>query len=170
MIRINSSTDDDTISISEDHRTTSISDSLQASLDVMTSTLLTSNMTMVDSAQYPYNNCGTITIGSGTGGNLYNTGTYGTGITGIYTTGVDNIYIGNRQLNVQGDAEISGKLLVNGKDIGRTLEKIEQRLGILKVSPELESRWERLRELGDQYRELEKEILGQEEIYDILKR
>lgn len=170
MICINSNTNEDTINISDDYITTTVSDSLQASLDALKSTLVTSNITMVDNSVYPYNNSGTLTIG---GGNVYGTSIYGSGSCGIYATGVDNITIGNhynRQLNVQGDAEISGKLLVNGKDIGESLGKIEQRLGILKVNPELESRWERLRELGDEYRALEKDILGQEEIYDILKR
>jgi hypothetical protein len=43
-------------------------------------------------------------------------------------------------------------------------------LAILKPNPELEERWERLRELGEEYRKLEQDILGQEEIYNILKK
>ena len=38
------------------------------------------------------------------------------------------------------------------------MESVEKRLAILHVNPELESDWEELKTLGDQYRELEKKI------------
>ena len=74
------------------------------------------------------------------------------------------------KLDVKGDAHISGKLYTGGRDIGETLDKIEERLAILKPNLELESRWEQLRELRKQYLELEAEILQQEEVYRILSK
>ena len=73
-------------------------------------------------------------------------------------------------LYVKGDAEIDGNLKVGGKNLMETLEKIEQRLNILTVNPELEKRWGELKELGDKYRELESEILLKEKMVEILRR
>lgn len=74
------------------------------------------------------------------------------------------------KLDVLGDAHISGKLYTGGRDIGKTLDKIEERLAILKPNLELESRWEQLRELRKQYLELEADILQKEEVYRILSK
>jgi hypothetical protein len=76
----------------------------------------------------------------------------------------------NQTLKVDGDAEFNGKLKVNGKDLSVMLEKIEERLGILFNNPELESRWEELRKLREQYIALEKDLLEKEKIMEILKR
>lgn len=79
-------------------------------------------------------------------------------------------------LTVKGDAKISGSvdisndLRVDNISILETLEKINQRLAILKPNPELEQRWEKLRELRQQYIDLEKDILEKEQIINILKR
>lgn len=73
-------------------------------------------------------------------------------------------------LKVRGDTEIDGDLIVKGVNIGETLSRIEERLAILKINPELESKWDRLKDLGEQYRKLEAEILDQEKVYNILKR
>lgn len=90
-------------------------------------------------------------------------------ITDSTGTGGFNTFRDNGRLTVQGDADIVGTLKVGGVDIGQALEKIEQRLAILRPNSDLEERWEKLKELGDQYRQLEAEILGQEEIHRILK-
>lgn len=84
-------------------------------------------------------------------------------ITGIDTTT-------QHGLSVKGDAKFDGKIILGDKDIGEVLDKIEQRLAILHPNKELEEKWERLKSLGDMYRELEKEILSKEEIYSILKK
>jgi hypothetical protein len=73
-------------------------------------------------------------------------------------------------LQVGGDADIKGKLVVGGKDIGELIDKIEQRLAILHVNVELEDKWKDLKSLGDQYRELEKEIIEKEKMWEILNR
>lgn len=47
---------------------------------------------------------------------------------------------------------------INGESMIDMLRRIEQRLNILTPNPELESEWEELRALGEQYRALEKHI------------
>lgn len=80
------------------------------------------------------------------------------------------IISGNSSLKVDGDAEISGELKIGGKSLTERLDKIEERLAILHPNNELEQRWEQLKSLGEQYRELEKELLEREYIFEQLKR
>jgi hypothetical protein len=68
------------------------------------------------------------------------------------------------------DVDIKGNLKVNGKDIGSLLEKIEERLAIYRPEPELEEKWEELRELSKRYKELVADIKEKEKIWDILKK
>lgn len=91
---------------------------------------------------------------------------------GIVTAGNGNYSFSSEScpsLKVSGDAEFEGDLKIQGKSITETLEKIEQRLNILRVNPELESRWKELKELGDKYRELERECSLKEKMIDILR-
>lgn len=76
----------------------------------------------------------------------------------------------SRDLCVNGDAEFGGDVRIGGRSINETLDNIERRLAILRPNPELESRWERLRELGDQYRELEAELTSGEAVWATLKK
>lgn len=71
----------------------------------------------------------------------------------------------------------SGLQLSEGADIKigdvslmYTLNTINRRLAILQVNPELEAKWEELKELGERYRELEKEIQDKEKVWNILKK
>lgn len=59
---------------------------------------------------------------------------------------------------------------INGESLTDMLRNIEQRLNILKPNPELESEWEDLRKLGDQYRELENQIIQKQKMWDTLKK
>lgn len=101
------------------------------------------------------------------------TGT-GTGIdwgvgNGMYTIQSDPNLNGAR-LHVQGDADIDGDLKIKGKSINNSLERIEERLAILRPNEELEKKWDNLRELRKQYMELEQEIIEKEKMWDILKK
>jgi hypothetical protein len=58
---------------------------------------------------------------------------------------------------------------VNGQSLITMLRNIEQRLNILQPNQSLESEWEELRALGEQYRELEKHILEKQATWDRLK-
>lgn len=61
-------------------------------------------------------------------------------------------------------------VIVGGKSLSDTLSSIEERLAILQPNKKLEAKWEQLKELGDQYRKLEKELLSQENVWDILNK
>lgn len=103
---------------------------------------------------------------------LLNTGT--TTIQPLYTSTSSIPWISTNQNNkplvVQGDAEITGDLMIKGKNISDSLERIEEKLAILHPNHELEEKWENLRDLRKQYIELEKEILEKEQIWNVLKK
>lgn len=73
-------------------------------------------------------------------------------------------------IHATGDVAIDGDLKIQGESIKDLLEEIKDKLAIFKPNPELEERWETLRELKRQYIKLEKDILEKEEIIRILKR
>jgi hypothetical protein len=59
---------------------------------------------------------------------------------------------------------------VNGESLMTMLHRIEERLNILTPNKELEADWDQLRELGEQYRALEKKLSEQGEMWDALKK
>ena len=61
------------------------------------------------------------------------------------------------------DVEINGWSLVD------TVKKIEERLNILTPNTKMEKEWDQLRELGEQYRALEKKLIEQSEMWEKLK-
>lgn len=77
-------------------------------------------------------------------------------------------------LSVKGDAAFEGDIKIKGKSLTDTLERIEQRLGILHPNEELEEIWTELKELGNRYRELLKnipeEIIEKKSVWDLLKK
>jgi hypothetical protein len=73
-------------------------------------------------------------------------------------------------LEVKGEANFDGDIKVKGKSITDSLERIEERLAILRPNEELEEKWENLRALRNAYMELEKEILEKQEMWAILKK
>lgn len=82
----------------------------------------------------------------------------------------DNFSNANRTLHVEGDANFNGDIKIKGKSLTESLEKIEEKLAILHPNEELESRWEELRNLRNQYNELEKQLLEKEKVWNILKK
>ena len=58
---------------------------------------------------------------------------------------------------------------VGGRGLMDAIDKIEERLGILHPNPELEDRWDELKELRRKYNELEKDLLEKEKMWKILK-
>ena len=73
-------------------------------------------------------------------------------------------------LSVKGDADFEGNVTIKGKSLSEMLEKIDERLAILHPNPELEDRWDELKELGKRYKELEQEIIEKERVWAILKK
>lgn len=57
---------------------------------------------------------------------------------------------------------------VNGVSLMNTLNSIAERLNILRPNPELEAEWHKLKELGDQYRALEKEFKEKSKVWEKL--
>lgn len=90
------------------------------------------------------------------------------------TAGYETITIGpnysNGQLKVSGNAEIDGELTIKGVKLSERLDKIEERLAILRPNENLEEKWDELRELGERYRKLENEIIEKQKVWEILKK
>lgn len=60
------------------------------------------------------------------------------------------------------DADIE----INGVGLWATMQEIANRLNIMHTNPELETEWQELRELGEQYRKLEQHILDKQATFD----
>ena len=93
----------------------------------------------------------------------YTIGTGSTSANAIWTTAVPGTGIGDNYMTVKpsGTLTLKGEnadIDLNGKSMRAWMEQIEQRLNILTVNPELESEWKELKQLGEQYRALEKHI------------
>jgi hypothetical protein len=58
---------------------------------------------------------------------------------------------------------------VNGWSLVAAVKRIEERLGLFQPNPELEAEWADLRELGEQYRQLEQHIKEKQATFDRLK-
>ena len=106
-----------------------------------------------------------------TGAHLTSTGNVLSGSTNwSYTNIPVDPNLKGATLQVKGDAEFEGDLKIQGVSIKESLNNIEKRLAILHPNKKLEEKWERLKALGDMYRELEAEIIEKEEIWSILKK
>ena len=73
-------------------------------------------------------------------------------------------------LKVNGDADFDGEVTIKGKKLSDMFEKIEERLAILHPNPELEDRWDELKDLSKRYKELEQELIEKEKVWAILKK
>ena len=118
----------------------------------------------VDSSILNLNNWGNIAIGP-VGSNGYTYTTTGTGANDSWL----NTNISNT-LSVQGDAEFDGDITVKGRSLSEFMESVEQRLNILRPNPALEAEWDQLRALGEQYRELERQLTEKSQMWATLKK
>jgi len=78
--------------------------------------------------------------------------------------------ISGHTLDVKGDAIFEGDVKIKGKSIADSINRIEERLAILRPNEELEAKWEHLRGLRKAYMELEAEIIEKEKVWGILKK
>lgn len=113
----------------------------------------------------------TITIDTSTFSypNVVYTGSSGTSSTLNWSSS----YYTNPSVNINSDGinmPEGSDIKVGGKSLTDAIEKIEERLGILKPNPELEDRWEQLKTLRKQYMDLEKDLLEKEKMWEILKK
>lgn len=129
---------------------------------------------MINSSIYPPTYPSTVlTTTTGTNINIGSSPLYTNTTTTPLISKNNNVTIGDSSdsvLTIKGNAEFDGDIKLKGKSLDETLTRIEQRLAILHVNARLEKKWKKLRELGDQYRELEADILEKEKIVEILKR
>jgi hypothetical protein len=78
----------------------------------------------------------------------------------------------NATVNINGNGLVmkeGADIVVGGKSLTKAIEQIEERLGILHLNPALEERWDKLKELRQQYIEMEKDLLEKDKIMKILK-
>lgn len=94
--------------------------------------------------------------GGGSGSVVYPSTTTGTTWTNPYSSGKTKIEAD--------DIEIQGKSLL------ATLERIEQRLGILDCDENLEQHWDKLKALGDEYRQVKQYIEDKIKTFETLKK
>ena len=72
----------------------------------------------------------------------------------------------------RGTLELQGEgadVKINGVSLTGVLKNIEERLNILRPNTELEADWDQLRELGNQYRQLEAELKEKSLMWNKLK-
>ena len=86
-------------------------------------------------------------------------------ITGNGAYGNANVILNEKGMEIKEGGDIK----IGGKSLTEAIDKIEERLGILHPNPELEERWDQLKELRKQYIELEKDLLEKEKLMKILK-
>ena len=75
--------------------------------------------------------------------------------------------------SASGKLELRGTdadIVINGTSLNNTLNLIQDRLNMLRPNEHLEAEWDQLRDLGDQYRKLEKELIEKQRAWDILKK
>ena len=133
---------------------------------------LSSSITMAS----PVYSMPTITIGPSTGGAI------GAGYTGVsqpvpsntvWTTGTSGLNgFGAADIRPSSTISLRGEdadIDINGKSLMKTLEALEERLNMLTPNPELEKEWDELRELGERYRELEKQCKEKSNMWKKLK-
>jgi hypothetical protein len=116
-----------------------------------------------------FSTVGTVTTGTVTVPNNTSNGLYW-GLNGTSTITSIEPNIKGATLKVNGDADFEGEVTIKGKNLSEMLEKIDERLAILHPHPELEDRWDELKELGKRYKELEQELLEKEKVWSILKK
>ena len=107
---------------------------------------------------------GTVTIPNNTSNGLY------WGINGTSNTITADPSLKGNSLSVKGNADFEGEVTIKGKNLSEMLEKIDERLAILHPNPELEDRWDELKELSKRYKELEQELIEKEKVWNILKK
>jgi hypothetical protein len=73
-------------------------------------------------------------------------------------------------LQVDGDANFEGDVKIKGESLHEKLEQICEKLAILAPNEKLEKKWAKLRKLRNEYKKLEKEIIEQENMWDMLKK
>lgn len=116
---------------------------------------------------------GTSVTGSfSTSNNIYTTSNANTGIYSTTIVGAGSPWTIAPATTPSAKIELNGPdadIIVDGVSLMSTLKNIEQKINILRPNPELESEWDQLRELGDRYRQLERELSEKQKMWDTLR-
>ena len=114
---------------------------------------------------------------TGTSGQVYTTSSTGNinwgnlnGTSTSWATLSADPNLSGHSLKVKGAADFEGDVTIKGKSLTDIFEKIEERLAILHPNPQLEDKWDELKELSKRYKELEAEIIEKEKVWAILKK
>jgi hypothetical protein len=122
----------------------------------------------VDSwSEYNMSDLNTTWLTGGSGGSGYTYTTTGTGTSNPWIATGTNA---SNTLSVHGDAEFDGDVTVKGRSLAEFMDSVEQRLNVLRPNPALEAEWDQLRELGEQYRELERQLTEKSQMWATLKK
>jgi hypothetical protein len=85
---------------------------------------------------------------------------------------INTPWINDPSVNISTDGvEIKGEgdLKIGDRSMKEFMDKVEDQLAILRPAPELEEKWDKLKELRRQYEECKQDILEKEKIMKILK-
>jgi hypothetical protein len=153
---------------------------LPAITSIDLSSLTSANLSAIAGAPYPNTS---VQLG-GSGGS----GVYTTAIGGGGGGGSGQINYPNQTWTTTGTTGTSGnwqkpynqglgttkitadEIEIQGKSLLATLERIEQRLGILDCDETLEQHWDELKALGDEYRKLKQHIEDKMKTFETLKK
>ena len=107
------------------------------------------------------------------GGSITSPYTYTTNVTsGAGTYNWNNTTLSSTTVHIDADGltmKEGADIKIGGKSLTKAIEQIEERLGILHPNPALEDRWDKLKELRQQYVEMERDLLEKEKLMKILK-
>jgi hypothetical protein len=81
--------------------------------------------------------------------------------------------IANSTVNITGDGiamEPNADIKIGDRSLKEFMNTVEEHLAILKPAPELEEKWDQLKDLRQQYEALKADILEKEKLMDILKK
>ena len=123
--------------------------------------------------QPPNNNTITLSPGGlGTTNHVYVVG--GGGSLGTTSISAPNWSTSNTlTVPTSGRMELRGEqadIVINGVSLNDTLRSIQDRLNMLRPNTELEADWDQLRSIGEQYRELEKQLNEKQRAWDLLRK
>ena len=76
-----------------------------------------------------------------------------------------NVNINSDGITMQQDSDLK----IGDRSLKDFMDKVEDQLAILRPAPELEEKWDKLKELRRQYEECKQDILEKEKIMKILK-
>jgi hypothetical protein len=128
----------------------------EEAMDTITLSSTLNNVTISN----PYTVTGA--IGTNFPNTIYTTGTAGTSA----PWATFNPNTASAKINLSGeDADIE----VNGWSLVDAVKRIEERLDLFQLNPELEAEWADLKRLGDRYRKLEQRIKDKQATFDRLK-